>query len=112
MDLYENIKQAKKEFNNCKEKIILEMNVKFKVITFEHDHYVDSQNIKEQSRIFLKKHGYTLLVNDVSFDDHNSFEDWWVLKSEIQTENFSKFFNINYNNTVNNPKNLFFKETF
>ena len=25
MDIYENIKQAKKEFNNCKEKIILEM---------------------------------------------------------------------------------------
>jgi tetratricopeptide (TPR) repeat protein len=94
-------------------KIILETTMKFKIITFEHDHYVDHQNIREQSRIFLEKQGYTLLVNDVSFDDYNSFEDWWVLKSEIQTENFFRFFNTNhYNNSINNPKKLFFNQSF
>jgi hypothetical protein len=51
---------------------------RFAVITFEHDDYHHGPSIKHQSREFLKSKGYELLVNDVSFLDKNSYEDWWV----------------------------------
>lgn len=52
---------------------------KFRVITYEHDNYVDvTKNCKEKSRKFLKKHGYVLVVPNVSPDGRCDFEDWWV----------------------------------
>jgi hypothetical protein len=52
---------------------------KFRVITFEHDHYVDiSRTIREKSRNFLKSKGYELFVNDLSPDGLSTFEDWWI----------------------------------
>lgn len=51
--------------------------VKFSVITYEHDYYY-SKEYKEKSRNFLLSKGYELLVNDVSMEGVNSFEDWWV----------------------------------
>ena len=52
---------------------------RFRVITFEHDHYADdSQTIREKSRKYLKSFGYELVVNDVAVDEYSSYEDWWV----------------------------------
>jgi len=52
---------------------------KFRVITYEHDHYNDiSQSYRKKSREFLLKKGYKLLVNDISLDGDASFEDWWI----------------------------------
>ena len=52
---------------------------KFKVITFEHDHYTNmSSGIRKESREFLSNLGYRLVVNDISTDRNRSFEDWWI----------------------------------
>lgn len=52
---------------------------RFRVITFEHDHYADnSQTIREKSRKYLKSFGYELIVNDVAVNEYDSYEDWWV----------------------------------
>lgn len=54
-------------------------NFVFRVITYEHDYYVDvTLEFREKSRKFLKKLGYELVVNDVSSDGKSTFEDWWV----------------------------------
>ena len=87
---------------NVLEKVI-SSGYKFKVITFEHDYYLDP-SIKQLSRTLLLSQGYTLLVNDVSFNDKNSFEDWWILKD--YTTNLHVFNNLNSN--VNSAFNLFF----
>lgn len=52
---------------------------KFAVITYEHDHYADIDDIyRNKSREFLTKLGYILVVHDVSVDGVSSFEDWYV----------------------------------
>lgn len=52
---------------------------RFRVITFEHDHYADnSKTIREKSRKYLKSFGYELIVNDVAVNQYDSYEDWWV----------------------------------
>lgn len=52
---------------------------KFRVITYEHDHYVDmTGSFRQKSRDFLLDKGYQLVVNDVSPDGASTFEDWWV----------------------------------
>jgi len=52
---------------------------KFRVITYEHDHYVDvSGSYRDKSREYLKKMGYEMIVSNVAEDDESAFEDWWV----------------------------------
>lgn len=87
-------------FNALKK--VLDSGFKFKVITFEHDYYVDP-SIKQLSRDYLISQGYTLVVNDVSFNYYSSFEDWWVLKDHV---NFIQFNNLNLDNNLIKP--LFF----
>jgi hypothetical protein len=57
---------------------------KFRVITYEHDHYVDlTKSYREKSRRYLSSLGYTLVVNDVSPSGECSFEDWWVMEDLV-----------------------------
>lgn len=52
---------------------------KFRVITYEHDHYVDvSGSYRDKSREYLTEMGYELVVSNVAEDDESAFEDWWV----------------------------------
>jgi hypothetical protein len=52
---------------------------KFRVITYEHDHYVDmTRTYRDKSRRYLRSLGYTLVFNDVAPTEGCSFEDWWV----------------------------------
>lgn len=52
---------------------------KFGVITYEHDDYLDFENLyKSKSRRYLKSMGYELVIADVSTDGSSNFEDWWV----------------------------------
>ena len=52
---------------------------KFRVITYEHDHYVDAtKKCRDESREFLKSMGYIMVVNDISNDGVSTYEDWWV----------------------------------
>ena len=50
---------------------------RFAVITFEHDYYWN-QSVRDQSRAYLKKQGYELLVSDLAYNKIHSYEDWWV----------------------------------
>jgi len=51
--------------------------VKFKIITFEHDYYLD-QSVREESREFLRSKNYELAVSDIAYSKGRNFEDWWV----------------------------------
>ena len=62
---------------------------KFRVITYEHDHYVDMKKIfREKSRNYLRGMGYTLVFNDIAAVQGSSFEDWWVHKDLIDDSIF------------------------
>jgi len=64
---------------------------KFKVITYEHDHYVDiTRSFRDKSRRYLRSMGYTLVFNDISPYEDCSFEDWWVHKDLIDNSIFKK----------------------
>jgi hypothetical protein len=69
---------------------------KFKVITFEHDHYnTDKKELRELSREFLKSKGYTLVVNDIAPDEWRNYEDWWVCAEYIDKDILNKMILIN-----------------
>ena len=51
----------------------------FKVITYEHDHYVDPKSkYRELSRLFLNSKGYKLVVRNIAPNDTACYEDWYV----------------------------------
>ena len=59
----------------------------FKVITFEHDYYVDrNSDVRAKSREFLINKGYTLVVNDISPSQGKPYEDWWVRSDLIDPQ--------------------------
>jgi hypothetical protein len=51
--------------------------LRFRVITFEHDHSAEPGPVRGESRAFLAARGYRLVVNDVAWGSH-IVEDWWV----------------------------------
>jgi len=58
---------------------------KFKVITFEHDCYVNGPKLKHDSREFLAGHGYQLIVDNISHIGHSvDYEDWWCYPNLIE----------------------------
>jgi len=60
---------------------------KFRVITYEHDHYADrSLRYRESSRKFLQSQGYKLVVSDIAPDKNSTFEDWWVHPDLVDPE--------------------------
>jgi SAM-dependent methyltransferase len=58
---------------------------RFAVITFEHDDY-RSAGIKERSRSYLRSHGYLLVAGDVSVNQYESCEDWWIYPDLVDSE--------------------------
>lgn len=70
---------------------ILKTNYEFKVITIEHDSYINDDYVtfeKIPQRKLLQQNGFILVCGDVSQKDHPTlfYEDWWVN---------SKYFNEN-----------------
>jgi hypothetical protein len=51
--------------------------VDFKVITYEHDAYAESE-WRIKSRKFLESKGYVLIAGNISKEYDSPFEDWWV----------------------------------
>jgi hypothetical protein len=67
----------------------------FRLITYEHDHYVDMTNsYRDKSRKYLQMMGYELLVSNVSLNDCSPFEDWWYKPGLIEPEIVAKMRNI------------------
>lgn len=68
---------------------------KFRVITFEHDFYSDIDKVyRDNSRLYLSKLGYTLLVNDICSDNEKrySFEDWWIHKDLVNNDTINNMY--------------------
>ena len=71
---------------------------KFRVITYEHDHYIDiSQTYREKSRKYLLEKGYKLVANDISPDGECAFEDWWVHPDLVDQSILEKMVSITEN---------------
>lgn len=81
---------------------------KFRVITFEHDHYCDlSQEIRQKSREYLNSKGYMLVCSDVAPDNRGSYEDWWVHPDLVSLENCSLL--KTKTDCINNVRNIMLK---
>jgi FkbM family methyltransferase len=53
--------------------------LQFRVITYEHDYYLDAtRSYREKSREFLLSQGYLLVAGNISPDKKSPYEDWWV----------------------------------
>ena len=64
---------------------------KYKVITYEHDYYVDeSKTYRDKSRSFLKSKGYMLIAGNVAPNDTDNFEDWWIHPELVDFEIVNK----------------------
>lgn len=57
--------------------IALPPDVRFKVLTIEHDEYLFRNELRVPMRALLTTRGYVLICSDV-MDSNLSFEDWWV----------------------------------
>jgi len=68
----------------------------FKVITFEHDHYcVQNKYSRDLSREIFKKHGYELVVANVSPDEWKVNEDWYINPNFFSRDKVESIKNIN-----------------
>ena len=77
----------------------------FGLITFEHDDYLDGNDVRKKSREYLKHKGYKLLVSDMSptYTKNKptvSFEDWWYHPDYISKDVVAVM-----KDTSKNPKN-------
>lgn len=78
--------------------------MKFRVITFEHDHYADETGIiRKKSREYLKSFGYELIVNDVCVNEFDSYEDWWIHSDLVSP----KIIKLLRSNLEKNPANRY-----
>lgn len=73
-------------------KRVVGQGLRFAIITFEHDAYLQGDDIKNASREFLKEHGYVLVASNISehLKQHN-FEDWWA-HPDLVGSDFIEFF--------------------
>jgi hypothetical protein len=64
---------------------VIASGVKFKAMTFEHEHYIHGNKIRGPARELLESKGYIRLFEDVQYWDEGAdggknmrFEDWWI----------------------------------
>lgn len=58
--------------------------IRFKVITFSHDDFNDkTKTVKQRSRQFLKDNGYLLFISNVSHNDKDDYEDWYIDANKV-----------------------------
>ena len=70
---------------------------KFRIIQIEHDYYNHGNQYREKARKILSELGYHLLVNDVAFNEKDSYEDWWIHADLIEVpEEMKKVKDINF----------------
>lgn len=68
---------------------------RFAVVTFEHDYYTDEDSdVRKKSRKYLESHGYELVVDNISPNNYNPFEDWWVHPDLVDRSIIEKMKNI------------------
>jgi len=67
--------------------------IKFGVITYEHDYYNDeSKSYRKKSRDYLVSKGYKLIIGNISPDrNNNPFEDWWIHPDLVDKSIYDNF---------------------
>lgn len=81
-------------------------NYKFSIITYEHDYYCDAtKSFQQKSTQYLESYGYVKVLNNISPDNHRSYEDWWIHPEIIEPENYEKLMKIN--DSVKNASKIF-----
>lgn len=67
--------------------------IKFGVITYEHDYYNDkTRSYRKKSREYLNNKGYKMIVGNISPDrNNNPFEDWWIHPDLIDESIYNQF---------------------
>lgn len=84
---------------------------KFRVITYEHDHYVDvSRTFRDMSRTYLQNLGYLLVVSDVSPTERCSFEDWWVHPDLVDKNILAKMLSVTSDGKPQKAKQYILRE--
>lgn len=68
-------------------KRIIDAGITFKSMTLEHESFKHGNKIADSTRELLRFNGYETLFEDVSFEDGNPWEDWWVKPELIPVEN-------------------------
>ena len=87
---------------------VLDSKIKFNILTFSHDNFSDATGqVKTISRKLLQKAGYTLFISNISYNNTEDHEDWWVDSSALSEEFFKEFKNTD--NQVKYAKNIFYK---
>ncbi|MEM9544367.1 MAG: hypothetical protein AAGA77_00265 [Bacteroidota bacterium] len=78
-------------------KRVMSVGHRFKVITVEHDLYIEGHNIAEQipQRNLLSTFGYVLVASNVGDAMNNPMEDWWVHPHLVNAKNYAPFLSHN-----------------
>ena len=71
---------------------ILDANIEFKAMTLEHEAFKNGGSIRETTRTLLFLRGYQMLFEDVSFENGEPWEDWWVKEDSIPIENIMSIY--------------------
>lgn len=58
----------------------LDSGIKAGTVTFEHDRYYSGNEVVDESRSEMKKHGYELMIANVAPCPEKPFEDWYIHK--------------------------------
>lgn len=81
---------------------ILEANIKFDVMTIEHEAFKYGDIKKNIVRQKLESIGYYLLFGDISFPDGRAFEDWWISPNAFDQQILSlQSHNMKYEQAIN-----------
>lgn len=76
---------------------------KFRVITFEHDHYTNPKSdVREKARKYLNAYGYQLVVGNVSPDENRPYEDWFVHPDLVDS----------FEQMIDNERNVIMAKTY
>ena len=71
---------------------ILEAGVSFKCMTLEHEAFKWNDTITAPTRNMLENLGYKTLFEDVSFDNGDAWEDWWIKPDLIPVDNIMSIY--------------------
>jgi hypothetical protein len=63
---------------------------KIKAMTFEHDSYLNGDEMRNASRDFLQGKGLKIICSDVSIFGGKSFEDWYVNPDLVSSDIWEK----------------------
>lgn len=81
--------------------------MKFRVITYEHDAYLGDDSYQKKAHEFLESKGYLRVVKNVSPDGIRNFEDWYVHPELVNMDTVRAFSTTD--DSIKKARDLFLK---